>query len=120
MGGDNSLFDMGWFPMVVGDRGFADLILNAMALEFVLLIKELLYSTMVPKRIATDLENTKMLPEQRKFNANLFQMFEVIFWFCITWGWVLIYMYHLQIVLPQYNWDVRDACAGYLLKRNAV
>merc|ERR1719262_1056172 len=49
---------------------FNDLLLNAVALEFILLLKELLYHTLVPNRNKHDLSKTKISIEHEAGPPN--------------------------------------------------
>ena len=49
--------------------------------------------------------------------ANMFGMFSCgLIAFLMVW----IYMYHLQAVLPEYQWDVRPLCEKYLAAKLLV
>jgi len=96
---------------------FADLILNAIALEFILLVKDLIYISSAPHRIMADLAATKMLPEYESAVDDCTQLIEVCLWLGISSTWVVTYMCLLQQVLPAYNWDVRVLCSSWVEKR---
>lgn len=98
---------------------FADLILNAIALEFILLLKELVHATLVPARNAIELSKTtlklaksdeKIKPGCKEFTGTVSILFLVLFW-------VWFYMYKFQEVLPEYQWDVHDVCVQYVKER---
>jgi len=99
---------------------FTDLILNGMALEFILLLKDSLYMGMVPLRYRSDLSNTKMLPRYSRLPASYSQLVEVLSWTFAKLAWVILYMTKFQIVLPQYNWDIHDTCLDWIAERYAV
>merc|ERR1719149_509882 len=94
--------------------GFGDLLLNALALEFILNLSGLLYDAMVPYNGKLLVQRT-MVPHLHKKEmgtcCNMFGMFLVglagaVFCF--------VYMVYLQAVLPYYRWDVREICKTYL------
>merc|ERR1711957_911926 len=81
---------------------FSDLILNAVALEFILLVKEMIYVAMAPQRYQTELEKTKMLPQEMTNDASVLQLAEVFFWFGLSVGWVFLYMIYIQDVVSAF------------------
>jgi len=94
--------------------GFGDVLLNALALEFILNLSGLLYDVMVPFNGKLLVRRT-MVPHLHKKEmetcCNMFGMFLVglagaVFCF--------VYMVYLQAVLPYYRWDVREICKDYL------
>jgi len=100
--------------------GFGDLLLNALALEFILNLSYLLYNTMVPYN-GKLLVQTTLIPHVHKHErencCNMFGMFAcggIAMCLCIT------YMAFLQAVLPSYRWDVHIACEKFLEKQLAV
>lgn len=99
---------------------FADLLLNAVALEFVLLLKELLYHTLVPNRNKHDLINTKICLEHEAGPPNACDFLGSFGWAIVTLVWVFLYVYYLQHVLPDYQFDVQSVCEEWKRKRYAV
>mmetsp|Transcript_47811 Transcript_47811/g.107591 ORF Transcript_47811/g.107591 Transcript_47811/m.107591 type:complete len:379 (+) Transcript_47811:120-1256(+) len=93
---------------------FADILLNAVALEFILLLKELLYNSMVPMRSRRETANTLIRPNHWKQAPSCSLLVGSFVWGLIAVVWVLVYVYHLQRVLPNYNWDVAGVCADWL------
>merc|ERR1719409_1588883 len=55
---------------LLATNNFGDLILNAVALEFILCIKEGLYATLMPFRNKKDLECTKIVPYPKQVEAD--------------------------------------------------
>jgi len=99
---------------LLATNDFEELILNAVALEFILLLKNGFYMTLVPFRNQLDLEITKIRPRRDKISAGL-RSFAGTFWLlAVTISWVVIYMVKLQTVLPDYKWDIHHACAVYI------
>lgn len=100
--------------------GFGDLLLNALALEFILNLSHLLYEAMVPYNGKLLTQRT-MIPHVRKHErencCNMFGMFScggLAVALCFT------YMYFLQTVLPSYKWDVHIPCEAFLKKELSV
>lgn len=99
---------------------FADLLLNAVALEFILLLKELLYHTLVPGRNKHDLSMTKISVEHEAGPPNCCDFLGAFAWFFITLAWVIVYAWYLQTVLPGYNFDVHTPCTSWKAERYKV
>jgi len=99
---------------------FGDILLNAIALEFILLIRDLLWNTVVPYSRANDTVNTFVpFPSnvQKPDCATELGMFALIILAAI---WTYVYMYHLQMVLPEYRWDIHAVCEEYLAEHLSV
>lgn len=96
---------------------FADLIMNAVALEFVLLIKEALYVALVPSRSRHDVKNTFFEPYPKTIAPAWFNFVNTLLILALACVWVFLYMHHFQMVLPDYRWDVHDVCAEYIKER---
>eukprot|EP00427_Karlodinium_veneficum_P059004 CAMPEP_0169392658 /NCGR_PEP_ID=MMETSP1017-20121227/48869_1 /TAXON_ID=342587 /ORGANISM="Karlodinium micrum, Strain CCMP2283" /LENGTH=193 /DNA_ID=CAMNT_0009495879 /DNA_START=351 /DNA_END=930 /DNA_ORIENTATION=- len=96
-----------------------ELLLNAVALEFVLLLKENLYKVLVPKRSKQEMQSTYVMKDDDEEKANP----SVASFFCsFLWGvgaalWVLVYISFLQHVLVDYQWDISDICQPYLVEQ---
>lgn len=99
---------------LTGTFGFSDVLQNAVALEFILLLKNIFYDTITPAHNKKETSNTLIKPflEDEKPTA-------MIFLGAFTWGilalvWVLAYIISFQQVLPDYQWDIHDSCVKYL------
>jgi len=107
------------FLLWLGCRWFAatndlgELVANAVALEFILLLKELLYYTLVSERSKRELSNTYLLPAEKEEVASFRAFLSGIVWGLVALGWVFLYVYRLQAVLPEYRWDVHDSCTRW-------
>lgn len=99
---------------------FADLIMNAVALEFVLLIKEALYVALVPTRSRHDVKNTFFEPYPKTIPPAWFNFANTLLLLAIACLWVFLYMVYFQMVLPEYKWDVHDLCVEYINERYAT
>jgi len=100
--------------------GFGDLLLNALALEFILNLSYLLYNTMVPYSGKLLVQKT-FIPHMHKKEyehcCNMFGMFSCGF---IAVAMCVAYMFWLQAVLPSYKWDVHRACKIFLKQELSV
>jgi len=107
------------FLLWLGCRWFAatndlgELVANAVALEFILLLKELLYFTLVSERSKRELRNTYVYPAVKEEVAGYRVFLSGVLWGIITLVWVFLYVYRLQAVLPEYRWDVHDTCTHW-------
>jgi len=93
---------------------FGDLILNAVGLEFVLLLKDLVYHTIITERNKRELRNTRVHPMVKKESAGFLVFMGGFIWGALAWAWVYAYIFHLQTVLPEYKWDVHASCTRWL------
>eukprot|EP00929_Paragymnodinium_shiwhaense_P011391 TRINITY_DN11702_c0_g1_i1.p1 TRINITY_DN11702_c0_g1~~TRINITY_DN11702_c0_g1_i1.p1 ORF type:complete len:399 (-),score=35.88 TRINITY_DN11702_c0_g1_i1:239-1435(-) len=104
---------------------FSDLILNAVALEFVLVLKELVFRALVPARNKYDLGRT-LVHEPRQEQTHLAALVATCLWGIVGAVWVVLYMgvprvlEGFQQVLPGYKWDVHDICTAFLKWRYCV
>lgn len=86
-----------------------ELVLNALALEFVLVLPELLYKTMATKR-SMRLTETTLVKDWNLGEISLCGIIGSLSWTGVAAIWVYLYIFHLQQVLPDYHWDVRQQC----------
>jgi len=93
---------------------FGDLILNAVGLEFVLLLKDLVYHTIVTERNKRELRKTLVHPLVKKETASYLVFLGGFVWGALAVLWVYCYIFHLQTVLPEYKWDVHASCTRWL------
>lgn len=105
---------------------FQELLINAVALEFVLTLKETMYMTLVPKRSQIDLDSTKKLPPIKTAGSHWTSFTSSIIWGVLAALWVTLYMgvphvfNGLQQVLPDYKWDVHEVCKPWIAWRYCV
>jgi len=105
---------------LVATENFEDILLNAVALEFILVLKELFYATVVTHRNRRDVENTKIFCDhdsQEVEAATHYNFLSSFAWLFFAMGWVLFYVYYFQMVLPGYRWDVHDVCLDWITRR---
>jgi hypothetical protein len=93
---------------------FCEMVLNAIALEFILLFKNLLWNTIIPERNKQDTAMTVLHPVSRHVPANPWHYLVTFVWLWVAMGWVVCYTLFFQQVLPEYNWDVKAACSPWL------
>lgn len=93
---------------------FGEMVLNAVALEFVLLVKDLLYRTIVPDRNKREIEKIMIRPSQMVEYASFWSYLGTFSWAFVAIAWIFYYVFYFQLVLPQYRWDVRALCTPWL------
>lgn len=110
---------------LLATNNFAELILNAVALEFILILKEMVYHTLVPHRNKIDLVST-FIKHKREEPADAWSFTNTLCWGVVAIVWVVSYMgipHHMQgwqMVLPEYRWDVHEVCAPWIKWRYCV
>merc|ERR1712007_397762 len=105
---------------LVATTNFGDLIRNAVALVFVLELKDFLYVILVPARNKRDLKNTNIAPPKEKENPSVFLFIGSFFWIPVTIMWVFGYLYMFQQVLPGYRWDIEEVCIQWTMERYSL
>lgn len=93
---------------------FQELVLNAVALEFLLLLKNLLFYVLVPERNKRDLQHTEIMPPSKRQSASYWVFLGTSLWAFVAAVWCVGYTYKWQQVLPGYRWDVSEACAKWI------
>jgi len=94
---------------LLATESLSDLLLNGLALEFILLLKDLLYMTLASER-------NKKVTESTQIKSDMYGQLSVLtnvtglLWCSLGAAWVYLYMAHFQQVLPGYMWDVKKAC----------
>lgn len=94
---------------LVATNSLDDVLLNALALEFMMTLKYLLYETLVSKRGRHLAENT-LVKAPKAGDLNVASAVGSSLWLLVAVVWVYMYVYHLQTVLIDYRWDVQPAC----------
>lgn len=93
---------------------FQELVLNAVGLEFVLLLKELLYRSLVPERDKRDRFRMHMNLANEAAAPSPVAFFGTFLWGVVAFAWVYLYIYCIQGVLPEFRWDVHDVCMSWM------
>jgi len=99
---------------------FSEMVLNAVALGFVVAIKDILYVTIVPDRNKREIKNIVLAPRRDTEGATYWKYLGSFKWAFIGFMWCVYYTFWLQDVLPDYKWDVKRICTNYLTARYAV
>jgi len=87
-----------------------DVFLNAVALEFILCLKDLIYLAVIPMRNKVETQEL-LIPMDVSERANFKAYLGAFIWLLVACAWVPLYMFFLQGVLPDYKWDVRAICS---------
>eukprot|EP00927_Polykrikos_kofoidii_P052290 TRINITY_DN46086_c0_g1_i1.p1 TRINITY_DN46086_c0_g1~~TRINITY_DN46086_c0_g1_i1.p1 ORF type:complete len:424 (+),score=44.96 TRINITY_DN46086_c0_g1_i1:19-1290(+) len=93
---------------------FCEMLLNAIALEFVILFKDLLWKTVIPERNKSETMLTHLHPSSNHEPASYWSYSCTLLWLLAGIGWTVFYMLFFQQVLPDYNWDVNEVCVPWL------
>jgi len=96
---------------------FGSMVLNAVALEFILCLKDLLYGTIVPDRNKREIAHINIRPSTMIDHASFWSFLGTFTWLLVAFAWIIFYVFQLQAVLPLYKWDVRGPCTEYLKVR---
>jgi len=97
---------------LMATNSLSDVLLNALALEFMMVLKELLYTTLASTRNKFLTENTLFMAPGPG-NLGIAGVVGSMAWAIVACLWVYLYIFHFQRVLPEYNWDVREVCATW-------
>jgi len=100
------------FLAAAGD--FSGVVNNVVALSFVLALKDLLYFSLVPARAHRETVHTLLRPANEKEPPTCPVYLGAFAWGLVTLGYVVLYMYVMQHVLPGYKWDVHAVCQDWL------
>lgn len=99
---------------LVATNNFADILMNTVALEFILLLQDLLFLAIVPERNKQDCRTITIQPAETHEAAGYLVYSSAFVWGLMALAWAMCYAYYFQMVLPEYNWDVRAICSTYL------
>jgi len=105
---------------LVATTNFGDLILNSVALVFVLELKDFLYMILIPSRNKRDLQNTTIEPPKEKQNPSLFLFMGSFFVDPSDNNLGLRIYIHVPSSLPGYKWDLREVCTQWTTKRYSL
>jgi hypothetical protein len=106
--------------LLATDR-FVDLILNAVALEFILAMKDIMHSTIAPFRNKVELGLTKLATSPpTRLKPGCFHFSGTLLVLVCSILWSYIYVFHWQDVLPDYRWDAHEVCGEYIQRRYDV
>jgi len=96
-----------------------NLVLNAVGLEFVLQLKELLYKALVPGRDKRDTVRMHVSVAHEAEVPSPVAFFGTFMWGVVACAWVYLYIFCIQGVLPGFRWDVHDVCMDWMKKNSA-
>lgn len=99
---------------LASDSGFDGILLDAIVLEFILQLPDLVYSSTAPLRTQVETTSTLFKPLYEDQGASCFTYYLSFLQLFAALVWVILYVFVLQTVLPDYNWDVRASCNDYL------
>eukprot|EP00438_Fugacium_kawagutii_P002398 Skav210783 [mRNA] locus=scaffold275:38997:52806:+ [translate_table: standard] len=94
-----------------------DLILNAVALEFLLVLNSLVLQALVPAHGVNGLERTKVLSSSSRHESAVMALLATLSWALFASCWCISYVYFVEDVLPDYQWDVHAVCNAW---QNAI
>eukprot|EP00414_Alexandrium_minutum_P003037 CAMPEP_0113835706 /NCGR_PEP_ID=MMETSP0328-20130328/9084_1 /TAXON_ID=39455 /ORGANISM="Alexandrium minutum" /LENGTH=311 /DNA_ID=CAMNT_0000804061 /DNA_START=39 /DNA_END=974 /DNA_ORIENTATION=- /assembly_acc=CAM_ASM_000350 len=94
--------------------GLDDVLLNGLALEFMVLLKDLLYNVCISHRNKFETERLYIKPFRTVNKASCVTFFDSQIWGILSLAFVWGYVFHMQAVLPDYRWDVHDLCSKHL------
>jgi len=89
---------------LVATDNLEEVFLNAVALEFVLNLKELIYLAVIPMRNKVETQEL-LIPMNVEERAGYLSYLGAFGWLVLGILWVYLYLYHLQGVLVDYKWD---------------
>lgn len=109
---------------------FQSLVINSLALQFILHFKDLLYVVLVPRRSKLYLSNTRLMPSETREPDNLHVLVGTGLWALASLAWTVGYtgfnlggglVYGgLQRVVVDYQWDVHQVCSEWVARRYSV
>lgn len=99
---------------LLATANFSDLILNGLALVFIVEIKDMLYDDVLPRLFQHETEAIRVKREPLTMSCHT--LLTPIIWMTVSATWVFLYMRYFQQVLPGYQWDVRGPCSEFLME----
>jgi len=106
-------FAISGFLLLFGCRCLAatpacsELVINVVALEFVLHLSRLCYIPIASAQGRADVRDLRLRP------AGHETLVEPLLWGLAALAWCIAYTFWLQQVLPDFRWDVHGPCRGY-------
>jgi len=107
-------------------ESFSDLILNALALEFIICVDELVYDNFAPQVMQERIAITKIIhkhPKGRSAELKLEAKQTVVWAYAksilymgICFGWAYLYLQIFQQVIPGFTHDIQEHCGGWFQK----
>jgi len=95
-----------------------DVLSNAVALEFILNLNSLLYDKLMSQMNKDNLSSMSQDVSYRgKIQPSVTSYLSTFMWGIISAAWVYLYIFHLQMVIPGYQWDVKGPCSVWAGER---
>jgi hypothetical protein len=114
------IFGIRW---LVATPDFSGLILNVLALGFIIEVDEIIFHTFLPKKMRETVEHTKFLLPEESLEQDIHDRWSAYrwsaFWFTLSISVCFSYIFLAQLVdpsqvpltvLPGYQFDLRDIC----------
>jgi len=97
---------------------FQEVLINGVALEFVIRLNELLFESLMSSVNKREIAEIKMsLPPGVFDKPNVWSFFGTFMWGVVAFAWVTLYLNKIQMVLPGYQWDIREVCNPWISER---
>lgn len=90
--------------------GIDNLVLNSLALTFICELDELIFRTCVSETTKACLEKTKLPLPPQKYEPSIWGSVEMLGTVLGCVSLAFYYVFHLQDVIPNYRWDLKDLC----------
>jgi len=101
---------------LVATLGFDELVLNAIALEFVLNVHEMIFAAAVPYSMKQKLKTVLVAHPDKAQGPTWSNMFGTFGLLIVAVVWTALYIRDFQQVLPDYQWDIAAACNMHVEK----
>lgn len=101
---------------LLATTGFGDVLLNSIALDFILLLQDMVYMVLVPRHTQVETEGT-IVPTGSRSSAEVWRFLNTFGYAAAAVVFVLTYFYLWQQVLIDYKWDVKQVCQQFLEDR---
>lgn len=102
-------------------ESFSDLILNALALEFVIGVDELVYDNFAPQAMKEWLEMTSICHYKGRAKTKEGQVIvgylRSMMYLALSLIWAWCYLKYIQQVIPGFQNDIQPHCDGWFLKK---
>lgn len=104
-------------------ESFSDLILNALALEFVIGVDELVYDNFAPQCMQDRISITKIVHPHKPSGADktdaeerVWAYSKSLFYMAMCFFWAYFYLNKFQQVIPGFTHDIQEHCGGWFAK----
>jgi len=104
-------------------ESFSDLILNALALEFIIGVDELVYDNFAPQCMQDRISTTKIVHPHKSSGADktdaeerIWAYWKSLFYMAVCFSWAYFYLNKFQQVIPGFTHDIQEHCGGWFAK----